>query len=205
MTDNNKNDQKELNRSDRESVEESPNPSPPDLRGPYNVDSLTGLHSIHYFFELGEKEIRQAEKSGHPLCFLYADLDHFIVINYNHGHESGDRVLVRFAEICREIIGDAIIIGRLGGDEFGALLPGVDLDTACILGEKLRLALAGQTFYFNQASYTITVSIGVTALEPGDTMQTAMLRADKTLFMAKSYGANRVLSSADLDPSLFKR
>jgi GGDEF domain-containing protein len=101
-----------------------------------STDPLTGLVNRARFFALAEGEIRRARRYGRPLAVMMADLDHFKRINDTYGHGEGDRALAGFAELCRTVVRSADTVARLGGEEFGLLLPETDAAQA--------MALAGE-------------------------------------------------------------
>lgn len=164
------------------------------------IDELTGAHNRRYFFERAETERARALRHGYPCGLLMLDLDHFKSINDRHGHAVGDRVLTAFAEAVTAQLRDSDILGRIGGEEFAALLPHSERDGTRGLAERLRAAVAtmqvpteGEGPGGNAAPHAITVSIGATQLDPADTrFDNALQRADAALYAAKKAGRNRV-------------
>jgi diguanylate cyclase (GGDEF)-like protein/PAS domain S-box-containing protein len=157
------------------------------------TDSLTGLASRRHFLAEAEREVRRARR-GHALSALVLDVDHFKSINDAHGHAAGDRVLVELGRTVRGVLRDADLAGRLGGEEFGALLPDADEDLARAVAERLRVALAAAAVPLDGArELRFTVSIGAATLGPGDADSAALLaRADAAMYEAKRAGRNRV-------------
>ncbi|MDZ7735243.1 MAG: sensor domain-containing diguanylate cyclase [Gammaproteobacteria bacterium] len=103
-----------------------------------STDSLTGLINRKEFSRRGKEEVERARRYGRELSVVYFDLDHFKAVNDNHGHDAGDRVLERVAEICRERLRASDICSRFGGEEFVILLPETSLHDAACMAESLR-------------------------------------------------------------------
>ena len=131
------------------------------------------------------------------------DLDHFKRLNDDFGHDVGDRALRCFGEILLDMLGPGDCGSRFGGEEFAVMLPGRDLESAAFLGERLRRSLESLRLNSAEGPITLTVSIGVSQLAPGEKDWEPMLhRADKALYQAKREGRNRVvLWSATRDGS----
>ena len=167
-------------------------------------DALTGALSRRYFLDLLRREIERAHASREPLCMAIADLDHFKQINDRFGHAAGDRALEHFVETCRAELRGADAIGRLGGEEFGLLLPATDLAGGREVVERLRLRLKAVPSPKLPPSVGLSVSIGITELSPDDLPERIMSRADTALYAAKSGGRDRteaLLPPDDTAPS----
>ncbi|EIF32585.1 diguanylate cyclase (GGDEF) domain-containing protein [Burkholderia sp. Ch1-1] len=154
-------------------------------------DALTGALSRRYFLDLLRHEIERARVSNEPLCMAIADLDHFKQINDRFGHAAGDRALEHFVDTCRAELRGADAIGRLGGEEFGLLLPATDLAGGREVVERLRLRLKAMPSPKLPASVGLSVSIGITELSADDLPERIMSRADTALYAAKSGGRDR--------------
>jgi diguanylate cyclase (GGDEF)-like protein len=154
-------------------------------------DALTGALSRRYFLDLLRHEIERAHAGNEPLCMAIADLDHFKQINDRFGHAAGDRALEHFVDTCRAELRGADAIGRLGGEEFGLLLPATDLAGGREVVERLRLRLKAMPSPKLPASVGLSVSIGITELSPDDLPERIMSRADTALYAAKSGGRDR--------------
>ncbi|HEX7932982.1 MAG TPA: diguanylate cyclase [Paraburkholderia sp.] len=154
-------------------------------------DVLTGALSRRYFLDLLRHEIDRAHLGNQPLCMAIADLDHFKQINDRFGHATGDRALEHFVETCRAELRGGDAIGRLGGEEFGLLLPATDLAGGREVVERLRLRLKAIPSPKLPASVTLSVSIGITELSLDDLPERIMSRADTALYAAKSGGRDR--------------
>jgi diguanylate cyclase (GGDEF)-like protein len=166
-------------------------------------DALTGALSRRYFLDLLRHEIDRAHASREPLCMAIADLDHFKQINDRFGHAAGDRALEHFVGTCRAELRGSDAIGRLGGEEFGLLLPATDLADGREVVERLRLRLKAVPSPKLPDSAGLSVSIGITELSPDDLPERIMSRADTALYAAKTGGRDRTeaLPPDDTAPS----
>ncbi|HYS65459.1 MAG TPA: diguanylate cyclase [Paraburkholderia sp.] len=154
-------------------------------------DALTGALSRRYFLDLLRHEIERAHANNEPLCMAIADLDHFKQINDRFGHAAGDRALEHFVDTCRAELRGADAVGRLGGEEFGLLLPATDLAGGRDVVERLRLRLKAVPSPNLPPSVGLSVSIGITELSPDDLPERIMSRADTALYAAKTGGRDR--------------
>jgi diguanylate cyclase (GGDEF)-like protein len=154
-------------------------------------DALTGALSRRYFLDLLRHEIDGARAARTPLCVAIADLDHFKQINDRFGHAAGDRALEHFVDTCRMELRDSDSTGRLGGEEFGILLPATSLAAGLEVVERLRKRLKAAPSAKLPASAVLSVSIGITELSPEDLPERIMSRADLALYAAKSGGRDR--------------
>ena len=155
------------------------------------VDRLTGAWNRRRFEEAAVAEMALASRRRSPVSLAILDLDHFKRVNDSHGHAVGDTVLAGCAATMRQElrISDALV--RWGGEEFLVLLPATSLAGAVVLAEKLREAVALQSF---RAAGTITVSVGVAEHIPEEALESWMERADRALYRAKAEGRNRVVT-----------
>ncbi|UZP66200.1 diguanylate cyclase [Desulfovibrio mangrovi] len=158
------------------------------------TDSLTGLTNRARFLELAAKEIERCRRYGHHLSLIMLDADKFKSVNDTFGHDAGDAVLVNIGETSRNILRDADIIARIGGEEFVALMPETTPDTAMQVAERLRVAMENQKVITSENKVVrYTVSLGVTGLHADDTsIEPVLKRADTALYIAKHKGRNRV-------------
>ncbi len=155
------------------------------------TDSLTGLFNRRQLFELGNREFLRARRFNRPLSVLMLDIDHFKRVNDRHGHAVGDHVLVRLAQIMRQITREIDIAGRYGGEEFILVLPETDIAGATEIANRLldQIRLAFQT----GGLPSITVSIGVAALQPATVDFSYLVHtADLAMYAAKNAGRNRI-------------
>ena len=156
------------------------------------TDPLTGLANRRGLFAAMSR--RAGRTPSPPRCaILLADIDHFKSINDTYGHDSGDAVLIDFAERFRSVMRKDDLIARWGGEEFLVVLDQADTTTAIAIAERLRGMAAGQPFSVNGAAVTVTASIGVSIVAAGEErIEPALSRADAALYAAKRDGRNRV-------------
>lgn len=161
------------------------------------TDALTGLanrRALEDFLARAQKEHRDI----HPLSVLLVDIDHFKQFNDRHGHQIGDQVLKVVAKCVQDGIRVAVdIAARYGGEEFMCVVPGRDASGTVRVADRIRSKIA-QSRIIKRTSgeevAKITVSIGVTQLNPGESFETLFERCDKALYQAKQSGRNRVIA-----------
>jgi diguanylate cyclase (GGDEF)-like protein len=155
-------------------------------------DHLTGLAGRRHFSSELRREIDRAQRNGHPLSMLMLDADHFKLLNDTHGHLAGDAVLRMLADVLREGTRSIDVLGRLGGEELGVLLPGADLEVAASVAERLRQAIESTKVPWKKTEIGITVSIGVAAWQTGQGPDGLIEASDVALYAAKERGRNQV-------------
>lgn len=169
------------------------------LEGLAHTDALTGVHNRRRFTDLAIQELARAQRHGQPVALLMIDLDHFKSVNDRLGHAGGDAVLRSFAATAEGVMRQGDIFGRVGGEEFAALLPQTLPDGAAVLAERLRQRVAESPAAVDGAPLHFSVSIGVSAWLPGDAdaadIDRLMVAADRALYAAKAQGRDRVLRS----------
>ena len=163
-----------------------------ELRRLADTDDLTGALARRRFMEIAAREWLRHARSGAPVCILVLDLDRFKLLNDSFGHAAGDAALVSFVAICRAHLRTLDFIGRTGGEEFAIVLSDTALEGGAAFAERLREAVAATPVPMMDAAMRITVSIGVAQSGPGETLESAMQRADAALYTAKDCGRNRV-------------
>jgi diguanylate cyclase (GGDEF)-like protein/PAS domain S-box-containing protein len=157
------------------------------------TDYLTGLGNRRFFLEQAEEEISRRHRYGGELSLIMFDIDYFKKINDTYGHSVGDLVLQKIAEICRTILREIDIIGRIGGEEFAILLPQTDVAEAQHVAERLRIAISQGQVSVDGLQPTFTASFGVVAAGNGSVSIDELLNhADNALYEAKESGRNRV-------------
>lgn len=157
------------------------------------TDGLTGLLNHITFKKEVALEFASAQKKNKNLSLILLDLDHFKNINDKHGHIIGDKVLACFADCLRQYLDTKWLAGRYGGEEFCILLPGVSLDDATHLAERLRTGIAAMKVTDMGGELSVTTSIGVSCLsDECSTMHDLFSVADSMLYKAKQTGRNRV-------------
>lgn len=161
------------------------------------TDELTGAMNRRALRDLAPAMMAEAHSGGSVLALLMLDIDHFKRINDTHGHLVGDDVLRRLASTLRASVRQDALITRFGGEEFALLVPVRDADTALQMAQRLRLEVAALDFQAEGRDLQVTVSIGLTLLGAGQTLDAGLRRADAALYRAKTGGRNRV-DSADV-------
>lgn len=156
------------------------------------LDSLTGLPNRRGFDLMALKAMQEAQREPKPLAALLIDIDHFKRLNDEHGHLAGDEVLVGFAQDLQSCLRQSDIICRWGGEEFIILLKDTNSANAQQVAEKVRLLAEQHSYSFSGTPLQITVSVGLTELQPDDTLHSLIARADHALYRAKQTGRNRV-------------
>lgn len=163
------------------------------LRDMAITDSLTGLLNRCLLEPSLEQMLNRHHRTGESASLVLFDIDQFKGINDSFGHQAGDDVLSRIAELLRNRLRDSDQIFRIGGEEFVALLPGTDQDAATEVAQEIRSSIAEERF---SDLILATVSGGVASIEAGDTPESILARADQRLYAAKRAGRNCVLASS---------
>jgi diguanylate cyclase (GGDEF)-like protein len=157
-----------------------------------STDALTGIANRRGFLDEAERLIRRQAWKNQPVTVLMFDLDYFKSINDRFGHALGDEALRLFARTAIVTLRSTDVIGRLGGEEFAAILPG-DLTIAASAAERVRSAFEAAGREIAGLSIGVTVSIGAaTAYELPCDLLTLLVRADAALYRAKQAGRNRL-------------
>jgi len=163
------------------------------------TDALTGLHNRRYMETHLNALVEQAASHGKPIAVLVLDIDFFKAINDTHGHDAGDDVLREFALRIRKSIRNIDLACRYGGEEFVIVMPETDMGVATMVAERLRRAVAGESFPVQQGMklLNVTLSIGLATLsDAGGDAAAILKRADQALYRAKRDGRNRVAADA---------
>ena len=156
-------------------------------------DSLTGLHNRRAWTEQAEAAFARSHRHERPLAVALLDLDHFKAVNDTWGHAAGDAVLKTVAEACTAVVRTGDVVGRLGGEELGVVLPETPLKGASTLAVRLCHAIRSLRVPGPAGPLQVTVSIGVAERSAADTDLPALLaRADAALYRAKRAGRDRV-------------
>ncbi|ANH69721.1 hypothetical protein ABE85_22900 [Mitsuaria sp. 7] len=159
------------------------------------TDALTGAANRRSFLEHADAELARSRRYGLEMSLVMMDVDHFKRINDTLGHARGDAALCHLVQLCAQIVRKQDLLGRLGGEEFGLLLPQTSLEDATHLVERLRhhIETSGLELQPGSPPALLTASFGVTALRPEDLRVEELLgRADQALYRAKDGGRNRV-------------
>jgi diguanylate cyclase (GGDEF)-like protein len=159
------------------------------------VDGLTQVFNKRYFTEFIDRELSRCQRYNRPLTLVMFDIDHFKKINDEFGHLAGDYVLKRLAgSIQAKNIRKEECFARYGGEEFAIVLPDTPKNNGAILAEKIRQMVQGTRFEFETNVIPVTISMGVSELQKGDTVESFIQRADEKLYEGKQGGRNRVVS-----------
>lgn len=172
-----------------------------ELRSMAYRDGLTGLANRASLEDAAAREFARARRNATTLGVLLLDVDHFKKVNDRYGHSAGDLALREIGRALRGALRREDEVGRFGGEEFLALLPGAGDREIHIVAERLRVAVEGLQISFQGRPVALTVSIGGSAIRGGDAnWEEAIDRADNGLYAAKSEGRNRVVLR--LDPTV---
>ncbi len=157
------------------------------------TDELTGVSNRRHFMARLEDEATRSQRYGRPLSVLLLDADHFKAVNDTWGHEAGDMVLRHITDVMGLSLRENDLIGRLGGEEFGVLLPETALDRALRTAERIRTAVEDAPVAVRDAWVGCTVSVGAAEYRgANDSLDDLIRRADQMLMRAKEGGRNRV-------------
>jgi diguanylate cyclase (GGDEF)-like protein len=160
-------------------------------------DGLTGIFNRQHFVEEAEQTLRYVAKSLRGACLVLIDLDHFKNINDTHGHVVGDSALKRAVTICQQHLHSCDVFGRIGGEEFGILLPECTIIQALERAERIRLAFQASASD-EHSNVPLTASFGIASTAHyGYELRRLLLAADGALYRAKRDGRNRVVISMD--------
>jgi diguanylate cyclase len=167
------------------------------------TDPLTSLANRKYFDQALAKSIGDSANGGEPLSLMMTDIDHFKNFNDSYGHLTGDQVLRLVAMAVKHNVKGQDIAARYGGEEFAIVLPNTVLRSAITVADHIRRAVMTKELMKRSTGEhlgRITVSVGVAALRPGDSIASLIERADSCLYAAKRAGRNRVIS--EIDPEM---
>lgn len=160
-------------------------------------DALTGVYNRVYFEERLRSELAFSNRHGTELSVILLDIDHFKRINDTWGHPAGDAVLKNVASACQRSLRAEDVFARFGGEEFAAVLRGVDVKRAAVLAERLRQTVAATPTTFEGATISATFSAGCASLTccARPSAEELVGLADKRLYSAKAQGRNRVVAA----------
>jgi len=161
------------------------------IREAADRDPLTGLANRRYLDRMLAHYLEKLDRSGEPLSLIMSDLDHFKQINDTWGHVIGDHALAQFAAVLQNQCRSVDLVARFGGEEFVVLLPGLTLDTATQIAERLRRTAVTATPE-SLGQRRLTASFGVAEATPGEAASHILSRVDTALYRAKSLGRDRV-------------
>jgi diguanylate cyclase (GGDEF)-like protein len=169
------------------------------------VDPLTGIANRRSFMQDAAQLAKRQTANPRPTAVLLIDLDHFKSINDRFGHALGDRALEVFAFTARQSVRSTDLLGRLGGEEFAAVLADTSRDKAMMVAERIRASFAQAALEVDNRPVGATVSIGmVHCQDPVLDVHELLAQADQALYCAKENGRNRV-EVASLDMMLKRK
>ena len=156
-------------------------------------DGLTKIPNKRYFIEMLEREVSRAQRHQRPLSLIIFDIDHFKLINDNHGHLTGDMILRDLCQRVLPFIRKGEVFARYGGEEFVVLLPEINAQQAYTFSQKLLTIINSDAFIVEQVTIPVTISIGIAQLELNDQKTSPVdliSAADSRLYCAKNDGRN---------------
>src|SRR5215813_1002389 len=155
------------------------------------TDSLTGVYNTRFFHEVLGRETARADRYSTPLSLLMIDIDMFKLVNDTFGHVVGNKVLTQIAKTLEHTVRNTDFVFRCGGDEFGVVLPGTNLEGAMYVAEKiLQKVETGEILTSLGYSGRVTVSIGLSEYHRGSHFETLVAEADQALYMSKRGSKN---------------
>ncbi|MBV0934497.1 sensor domain-containing diguanylate cyclase [Marinobacterium weihaiense] len=158
------------------------------------ADPLTHTANRRQLLEALQSHFVEYQRYGHPLSLIMFDLDRFKRLNDRFGHLAGDQVLCHVCELCRHMIRETDLLARFGGEEFILVLPSTAAPQAFQMAERLREAIAERVPPQMDAGMDVTVSLGVSELQPHDRHYEQLIkRADEALYQAKGEGRNKTV------------
>ncbi len=162
------------------------------------TDALTGLRNRRALEEAAGAEVKRGARIGSPLSVIICDIDHFKQVNDRHGHDVGDQVIRKVAELLATVARESDALGRWGGEEFLAFLPDTDEGAAFVVAERMRRVVEAATIPVGDG-LRVTISLGVAGLVPGGSdparWQEAVRQADDAMYQAKAAGRNRAVAA----------
>ncbi|MBL0373192.1 diguanylate cyclase [Rhizobium sp. KVB221] len=158
-------------------------------------DFLTDLFNRRYFFDLGPKLVEMSLRQSQPVSMALLDIDHFKRLNDTYGHEIGDLVLKAVSKKLISLVGESQhLVARLGGEEFGILFTGLDIEGAYDYCELVRKEISRVRVVVDEEDLSVTISMGLANISASETFDNYLNAADQYLYMAKHSGRNRVFS-----------
>jgi diguanylate cyclase (GGDEF)-like protein len=157
------------------------------------IDPLTGALNRRALYSEADREIARCLRSGQVLCTLLLDIDDFKHLNDTYGHAVGDLCLQSVVRLARNTLRKEDLFARTGGEEFAIVLAGTTQEHGMTVAERLRSAVENMECCFGEVRFHISVSIGLTAMEPTCvTFEELLHRADVAMYEAKHLGKNRI-------------
>ncbi len=168
------------------------------------TDGLTGVFNRKALDHHLNSLVEQNTRTPAAFAVMMVDIDDFKAINDAYGHPTGDRVLLALAQRCQGLIRNDDFIARYGGEEFVIVLSNASLTNATKKAQRICESVGDTRYALNDNKdvhiLNITVSIGISVYQTGDTAESVIARADRALYLAKKTGKNRVVSEKELIP-----
>lgn len=164
-----------------------------ELRSLMVRDSMTGLYNHTTTKQLMTNEIERAKRLNHSISMASLDIDHFKSVNDTYGHAVGDKVIKSLARLLRQRLRGADIIGRMGGEEFAALLSGATIEEAEIVFNQIRQAFSEIVFHTDIKDFSVTLSCGIAEFPAFNGVSSLSDASDRALYEAKHGGRNKVV------------
>ena len=157
-------------------------------------DFLTRVHNRRSLFETGERIYDRARNGHHMIAAIMVDADHFKQINDTYGHDAGDRVLIKIADIIKNAVRPNDLVARFGGEEFACLVSIKTEQDAMLVCERIRIAIESEAIDIGGQTISVTVSIGATC-KTDNSFEDMLKIADQRLYEAKEMGRNRSVAA----------
>jgi len=167
------------------------------LRDMAMTDTLTGAANRRSANEFMQREYAHSQKEGLPFTLIMMDVDKFKRINDTYGHEQGDQVLKAITRAAKDLLRGSDLLVRWGGEEFLVVAPNTDAADGFALAENIRLAIEKTPI---EGCHNVSVSMGVSLIAAGKSIEDALGRADAALYRAKETGRNRCIMAEDKLP-----
>ena len=163
------------------------------LRRASLTDVLTGWLNRRALHDVATRDFRRCRRNGSAMFFITFDIDHFKPINDRYGHGVGDAAICHVTALSARVLRGNDALFRIGGEEFAVLVVGEHAENVCVIAERLREAVVAAPLTVDGKAISMTVSVGVAALDAHDRKWEEILRrADEALYHAKQNGRNRV-------------
>jgi len=156
-----------------------------------DTDVLLPIYNRRAFVRELTKIQASVERYSGDACLVYIDLDGFKAINDTYGHNAGDHVLQEYSQRLVDSVRESDIVGRLGGDEFGLILPNTSQESAAILTNRLPQKLKDNPVTWNEEPLDLSMSFGIVTIEPGRDVRDTMAMADSKMYQQKESGRKR--------------
>jgi len=161
-----------------------------------STDNLTGINNRGYLYTISEQEVQRSKRFGRELTAMMIDIDHFKQFNDTYGHATGDKVINFVVKIITDVLRQSDVVGRVGGEEFAAILPETNIEGAFLVAERIRTLIEAKNIKIENKKLKCTISIGIAQLSIKDkNFDDLIKRADQALYKAKNNGRNKVVKS----------